>query len=303
MTPISWEAFTDEFLGLYSPRRRAPATRTKMAQVLAEMRWYLATTADLTPAAINRWVEAQGHRRAITTNGLLSYLRRACRYARARGYLELDPFEADNFRVRGPRRKATRHLSRSEIARLIDGVESDSASWRGGRLHALAVLLAYTGLRAKEALRLKVEDVDFASARLDVVARGRLKTEGSEASIPVPPVCLDVLAKWAPRCGSEWLFPSNNGRGPWVHGSNGLRPTDYLKRAAVAAGLPPTTMLMLRHSLATHARTYFGVGAKSVQQILRHADPRTQDHYIEEDWDNLREAASRIDFRSSPASR
>ena len=299
MSAIGWNAFEDELLGLYSPRRKAPKTRKKMRQVLGEFAEFAATTADLTPPNVVRWIESRPDRRPITFNGLLSYLRRACRYATSRGYLDRSPFELESYRLRVGRSPRRRHLSRAEISALLAHLERrHSESWKDGRLYALAMLLAHTGLRAMEALRLKVEDVDLEAGLLSIVARSRLKTEAAEATIPVPPAILECLRAWAARCGSDWLFPGSRGRGPWVNGSNGKRPADFLDEAGIAAGLPGgTNLLMLRHSLSTHARTHFLLGAKQVQQILRHASERTQEHYIAADMDNLREAMTRIDFR------
>jgi integrase len=299
MTPLAWGPFTTELLGLYSPRRRAPKTRTKMAQVLAELAEFVDSTADLTPANVNRWVESRPARIPITFNGLLAYLKRACHYAQSRGYLDRSPFASENFRLRVSRRTNRRHLSRVELATLLAHLDARRLeSWNSGRLHALAMLLAHTGLRAMEGLRLRVEDVDLELGLVEVVARTRLKTEASEATIPIPPAAIDCLTEWRSRCGSEWLFPGSRRLGPWVAGSNGKRPADFLDAAGIAAGLPAgTTLLMLRHSLATHARTSFGLGAEEVRQILRHADTRTQDHYLSVDLHNLRAAVERIDFR------
>jgi len=302
MTPLDWASFTSELLGLYSPRRRAKKTRTKMAQVLAELGEFAGSTADLTPANVNRWVESRPDRIAITFNGLIAYLKRACNYSVSRGYLDRSPFASESFRLRVGRSRRRRHLSRVELAALLVHLESrHRETWRDGRLYALAMLSCHTGLRAMEALRLRVEDVDLDGGTLEVVARSlRLKTEASEATIPIPPAAIPALREWAGRCGSEWLFPGSRLRGPWVSGSNGKRPADFLDAAAIAAGLPPgTTLLMLRHTFATHARTSFGLGSEAVRQILRHADERTQRHYLQADLDNLRAAVDRVDFRAA----
>lgn len=294
-TRLGWREFSAELLALYSTSRRSPATRTKMGQVLREVGELVEFTTDLTPTIIGQWIDRYPERAAITRNGLLSYLRKASRYLVARRYLEANPFEAFSFRARVPKSRRKRHLSRAEVRVLLDHLAVDQ-TWQGRRLFALTVLLCHTGLRAKEALRLKVCDLDFDRGTVAVVARFRLKTEDAEATIPLPPGAIPALREWSGVCGSEWLFPGNRLEGPWVHGTNGVRPTDHLRRASIAAGLQPTTMLMLRHTLATHARTHFGLSAETTRQILRHAVASTQQHYIGEDWDHLRSVASRIQF-------
>jgi integrase len=302
MTPLEWKSFSSELIGLYTPRRRAPKTRTMMVQVLREFGEFAASTSDLTPANISRWIESRPDRIPITFNGHLSYLRRACNYAVNRDYLGRSPFATENFRLRVGRRKARRHLSRVELAKLLVYLEARHLdTWQDGRLHALAMLLAHTGLRAMEALRLKVEDLDLDQGVLEVVARTRLKSEASEATVPIPPAAIECLRSWTARCGSPWLFPGSRKLGPWVSGSNGKRPADFLDAAGIAAGLPPgTTLLMLRHTLATHARTSYSLSAEQLRQILRHTEVKTQDHYLQRDMENLRGAVALIDFRGRP---
>jgi integrase len=301
MPSIDWREFRADIEAVYSDKSTyARKTMTKMRQVCRELAEFVPTTADLVPAAIVDWKASRPGRTPVTTNSLLAYARTAARYAVDCGYLERSPFDAKSFRVRQGRKRVRRHLTRLELARLLAYLESrHELGWHDGRLHALAVLVSHTGLRAMEALRLRVEDLDLDRELLSVVARqGRLKTEGSEATIPIPPAAIGCLRRWRGRCGSDWLFPGARRKGPWVNGSDGKRPADFLNAAGVAAGLPPgTTLLMLRHTLATHARTHFHLDAKQVQQILRHSDERTQNHYIESDLDNLRQSVRQIDFR------
>jgi integrase len=295
----TWDDFREELVLSYQADRRAKKTITKLKQVFDEMAEFVTTTADLTFQNLQRWKLSRPNREPITFNGLMAYLRAICNQAIALGYLDKSPFVGVRYRLKVRRNRKRKHLSRDEVGRLLAYLEvRQSLSWKDGRLYALTMLLAHTGLRAMEALQLRVEDVDLQTGLLEVVARQDLKTVESEATIPIPPAIVPCLAAWKSRCGSEWLFPGARRRGPWIYGSNGKRPADNLDDAGIAAGLPQgTTLLMLRHTFATHARAGFRLGAKEVKQILRHTTELTQEHYCHEDMDHLRREVERIDFR------
>jgi integrase len=174
------------------------------------------------------------------------------------------------------------------VAAVLAHLERHAESWEGGRLHTLAAVLAYTGVRKMEALRLRVEDVDLVRGFVFVAPNGRpLKTPGSEAPVPCPAALLRILRDWIPRCGSEWLIPMKSRKGPWTNGTNGKRPTDLLRAAGLAAGVEGFTPLSLRHSLATHLAGFWGLKERQVQMVLRHTTSRTQRRYIHPDLANL----------------
>jgi integrase len=306
MTPIDWVAFSARIEKRYKARRCAPSTLIKVRQILKEVGEFVASPAQLGDEAINDWIISRPARAAISFNGMLGLLRKIAKLAVGWGYLDRSPFDAESYRLKVPKVAKKRHLSLVELAKLFDHLEQHHRdSWQDGRLYTLAMLIGHTGLRAKEGLRLMVEDLDMRTERLTIVAReARLKTVASETTIPIPPAALPSLESWLPRCGSVWLFPGTRRTGPWVHGSNSRRPADFLDAAGQAAGLAPgTTLLMLRHSLATHGCTRFGMSPKEMQQFLRHANIATQEHYIERDLDNLRAAVLPIDFRGNIAPR
>jgi integrase len=174
---------------------------------------------------------------------------------------------------------------------------SRAGTWEGGRLHALAAVAAYTGLRRDELLHLQCADVRPGAGVIDVVARRRLKTEGSAAPVPIPPELGAILEIWIPLAGSDWLFPGVRKKSvPWTGGALGNRPCDHLRRAGEECGLAGLTFLSLRHTFATWARRRWGLSAIELQDCLRHSSPATQRHYLHADRAGLVESVRNVSY-------
>jgi len=216
---------------------------------------------------------------ANTIRGEIGYLRAACNYAIEEGYLEHGP----RWRRVTPRRSAPMRTilhQREDIGRVLELLKTGASTWAGHRLFALASLVAYTGLRRDEALRMRIEDVRLSSGVLYVVARTRLKTEASEAPVPIPPDLAEVLTTWIPLAGSEWLVPGARRLVPWMNGRPGTRPIDRLKAAGRDAGIEGLTFQSLRHTFATYARHQWGLSDLELMTVLRHTSPGTQRAYV-----------------------
>jgi integrase len=113
---------------------------------------------------------------------------------------------------------------------------------------ALAVLVAATGVRISEALGLKWEDI------VD-----RLKTDDSEAPVPLADLLAECLRSWQTETiygrPCDWVFASKKNRGRTPRSSSVLT-ADYLRPAAIAAGveLKPSQRFgfhNFRHGLAS----------------------------------------------------
>jgi integrase len=291
--PMSFKAvpfarFSRSILGTYDTPAHAPRTLAKLRHVLGLLASLegIESTADLTTenlARFVRWRSAQVCPNTVRSE--LAYLSAACTFAAEEGWLEHAPRFA---RIRPRPSPAARPRAHSieEIARLLEVLRARASSWEGGRLLALASLVAYTALRRDEALFLRVEDVNLTMGRIRIVARPRLKTLAAAAEVPICPELAELLAAWLPRCGSEWVFPcaSKPGR-PWVGGAYGTRPTELLREVGLELGIEGLTLASLRHTWATWARRRWNLSALEVQEVLRHTSPRTQELYLHPDPD------------------
>ena len=117
------------------------------------------------------------------------------------------------------------------------------------------------------------------------------------------PSLADVLARWLPACGSDWLFPNRSRSGPWTGGYPGTKPLDRLKKAGEAVGVDGVTWKSLRHSWATHAESAWGLSEPAIQRVLRHTTPLAQRHYRHADLANLAAMVRSVSFDGpAPAS-
>jgi integrase len=308
MPAITLDHFRSELLALYEPPLRAPATYRQMRQVLREFAELgtVRKTSDITPTAIAAWLKAFPDRTAVTAASHLRAFRAACSYAKKRGYLRTSPFEIRNDWVDAsplesdqPRRP--RHHPMATIARVLQLLDSEAAGggWEEGRLQALVYTYAFTGLRKSEALYLRKADVDLEARILRVKRRRnfRPKTAASAAPIAIADELGSVLARWLPRTGSDWVFPTKDGKTPWTSGGPGKKPLDMVKAAGRRAGVDGLTILSFRHSFATHSKRW-GFGPLELKDWLRHTDIDTQGWYLEDDLENLRLSSRSITFKT-----
>lgn len=305
----AYDAFAGAVLGLYCAPIRRPATRRKLAQVLAEFAGLVETTDELTPAAVAAWLAAHPGRSARTSYSLLRTFRSAIRAGMALGLVGRDPFA-----FRAPRAwfpagaleadRPRKHHAAASIRRVLDLADAEAAApgapgarWRAGRLRTLTWTAAYTGARRNEILGLRIEDVDPVAGVVRIRPNDArpLKTARSAAELPLAAPAAERIRRWIPQAGSEWLFPQWRARGPWLSGLHGYRAGDQLVALGERAGVEGLTFQSLRHSFATLAESW-GLGELMVQRILRHSRPQTQLHYRHHDLDLMRDAVGRVRF-------
>jgi integrase len=316
MPAIPFDRLTAELDVIY--RTRAPASRTKMRQVLREFRGLdgISTTADLTPPNVARFASAHPGRNRNTVRGLLSYLRAAANHAVACGYLERSPFLSKLVRVKPQKPTRKQHHEVEAIARVFRFLEIGSkGSWEGHRLYALFATVAFTGVRRDEALYLHRGDLHLDEGWIELTPHGKpYKTDDSSQPVPCPDALCVILAGWLPEAergprggrrrkmpGHPWLFPGAYCTGPWIGGPAGRKPLDCLKAAGRAAGVEGLSFQSLRHSWATHAESRWGLGDALIQRVLRHTTPLTQRAYRHPDLANLRAAVAGLDFGTGAA--
>jgi integrase len=285
MPDKSFDRFRAETLAFLRPRRAAK-TYGKYRQVLTEIAALpgVREASDLTPATIASWLDAMPPSRSdVTRLKLLVCLASICRRAsRPAGPLRADPFASVPVREWGldstPLSSPT-FVPVKKISAFLRRLSLDQ-TWEGRRLHALAALVAFTGLRRGEALHLRRGDVDLRRGFVAVkrCAAHRPKTKASAANVPLPPQLVKVLRSWLKLNRGAWVFPNLTRDTPWVGGRAGKRPLDRLKSEAKKCGIPNLTFQLLRVSFATNAPR-FGLDLDDVKKILRHTNMRTTETY------------------------
>jgi len=316
---IAWERFSAELLAMYDPAAGAssPKTARKLRQVLREIGGLgVETTAGLTPATVAAFLGAHPERASATRRSLLMSLRLVCSYAEARRYIDVSPFRIRRLSrwVRAEPPAGKRHNTAAEIRVVLDLMGRDVvekrgwAQWRARRLLALTALVAYTGLRAGEAQRLWVDDIELDAHVLHVRPHGkRLKTEGSAQDVALPAAAIPFIREWlahrldrpegfpAPD-DCPWFCPGSRRLGPWSQGPPGYRPADRLGAVARRAGVPDMTFQMLRKSWATLAEQK-GIPQALITRQCRHStEQTTKVWYQQRDLDALKGAVEGFDF-------
>jgi len=202
----------------------------------------------------------------------LSAVRGLYRYLRDERRVTRDPTEhLDSPR---PARRLPRTLSVEDAAALVEA--PDTTRPDGLRDRALLELLYACGLRASEALGLRVEDVNFAAGYVVVTGKGnrqRLVPAGTQALDWIRRYCTTVRPRLVRREGAP-LFLNRSGGGLsrqslWVAIRRAAR------RAGLRAAVSPHT---LRHSFASHLLER-GADLRSVQAMLGHVDISTTQIY------------------------
>jgi integrase/recombinase XerD len=202
----------------------------------------------------------------------LSAVRGFYRFLLEAGRIPRDPTEhLDSPR---PARRLPRTLSQADAAALVEA--PDSTRPDGLRDRALLELLYASGLRASEALGLRIEDVNFRAGYVMVLGKGdrqRLVPAGAGALDWVRRYLTTVRPRQVRRESSA-LFLNRSGTRMSRQGLWGL-----IRRAARRAGLrvavSPHT---LRHCFASHLLER-GADLRSVQAMLGHADIATTQIY------------------------
>lgn len=303
---LPFAEFQTRLLRLYTPPIRAKSTWYAMRRALREFveRTGINTTADFRTDCVALYVSSRSRENVNTTISRLRCLRTASFFAKDEGWMDRVPQWSRLFPRSAPP-CVRRHYGYDEVKELLRCLaeETRAGEWKAHRLFAVTALVAYTGLRKLEALRMHVDDLDVVRGVAFVVPRHRLKTESSAAPIPLPPELLPILRGWLPRAGTPWLFPGVTKVGPWTGGAPGYRALDELRKVGERVGLSEVTWHGLRHTLGKLMIHRFGLTRDQAKSVLRHSDVRTtEDFYLHrDDLDSLRMIGRSISFRPGDA--
>jgi len=173
-----------------------------------------------------------------------------------------------------PARRLPRTLSMADAAALVEA--PDTSRPDGLRDRALLELLYASGLRASEALGLRIEDVNFKAGYVMVIGKGdrqRLVPAGARALDWVRRYLTTIRPRQVRReCPA--LFLNRSGGAMSRQALWGL-----IRRAARRAGLrAAVSPHTLRHSFASHLLER-GADLRSVQAMLGHVDISTTQIY------------------------
>lgn len=210
-----------------------------------------------------------------TVNKELTYLSSMLKWAAENGYCDPLPFAIRGFPRAMTRPPKPRPLTPEQVTLIWEIIEDE---------YKLAFLLmADAGLRATEALHLRVEHIEFAHDLMYVTGKG-----SKERIVPITTSRLRqaLLAK---RSEKGWLSCNRKTGRPYTSIKSALA------RAAKKAGLEKHLYHhLLRHSFGTNA-TVSGIDPNAIKDMMGHADLQTTLLYQHLAGDYLRRQAMKMD--------
>lgn len=202
-----------------------------------------------------------------TISRKLSCLRSFFRFLNREGFLKNDPTSA----ISSP--KLERHLpifmTEDEVSRLIESPHSEEPG--GLRDRAILETFYSTGMRISELVGLNLENIDFFSAVIKVMGKGK-----KERMAPIGDKALRAIRDYIEhrKKQTQVVFLNKNGRRITARGVRMILDK-YIQRAALRDNISPHS---LRHSFATHLLNR-GADLRSVQELLGHANLSTTQIY------------------------
>jgi site-specific recombinase XerD len=181
-----------------------------------------------------------------------------------------------------------RYLPAADVERVL--AACDSATVAGARDRAILLLLSRLGLRAADIYALRLGDIDWAQATVQVLGKSRRMVQ-----LPLPQEVGDALSHYLatarPAVKSDRLFLRvATPVGPFAENSAAV--SDIVERAIHRAGAraPAHGAHLLRHSAATTLLAN-GASLESIAVLLRHRSLDTTAHYAKVDVKLLRKLA------------
>src|SRR5262245_11944920 len=212
----------------------------------------------------------------VVLGGLLSF-------AHERKLIARSPMPDVKKKPSAKRKRQPRYLTGEQIDALL--------AKTGGQFRPMLTLIAFTGLRLREATGLRWRDVDFEAKTVTVAGQlGRdgvwspvTKTKASHGTVPLLPRVERELRAWRKTQASRGLarvkpdafvFTTLTGQ-PQMHGRNVLRAIYAAGDAAKLNGEGQARVNVhdLRHSLVSNALDS-GFTLPEAARLARHASPR-----------------------------
>ena len=248
----------------------------------------------LTSAAVSAFVTDHARRRPAGTPRMATALRSLLRFLHAEGLTgaglagAVPP--AAGWKLAG----LPQALPSGQVAALLASCDRGTAV--GARDFAVLTVLARLGLRAGEAARLRLDDIDWHRGEITVWGKG---SRGERLPLPadVGEAIVWYLTKARPAARHREVFLC--ARAPVRPMSRGA-VTNVVARAAHRTGLGVVHAHRLRHSVAT-ASLQAGGSLGEIGQLLRHKAAITTAIYAKVDIEGLRALARPWPASGEPA--
>lgn len=234
----------------------------------------------LNASVVNAYVADRGRPYGVAARAhIVGSVRCLLRWALSTGRLDRD-LTPGILRPSGTKRSVPRRVANEQVAALL--AVCDPATAIGARDRALVLMLVRLGLRAGEAGRLMLDDIDWASAQLRVTGKGR------EHVLPLPVDVGQALEAWLR------LRPDALDRAVFVRlkaprqmmTTSGI--SGVIARLSGLAGIDPIHAHRLRHTAAMNVLAAGGTLSEA-KELLGHVYTVTTMTYAKVDLESLRE--------------
>lgn len=184
-----------------------------------------------------------------------------------------------------------------EVTRILSSIDRESPV--GKRDYALILLVARTGLRSVDAIRLKFTDIDWHKKQLYIVQSKTKETVVLPLLEDVGWAIIDYLQNGRPQTPCEFIFvkhsPENGYYGEFVTNPYSMLQK-YLSRAQISSEFERKHGLhALRHSLANELLTK-ETPLPIISGILGHKNTQTTGVYLKIDIGNLKKCALEVSY-------
>ena len=181
-----------------------------------------------------------------------------------------------------------RVLAPADVERII--ASCDVSSPTGMRDRAILLLLARLGLRAGDIVQLRLRDIDWKEATIQVCGKGRRQTQ-LPLSQEVGHAIVDYLQRGRPATCNDQLFLRSRApfRGLRSHCAVSVLADRAICRAGVAKPARGAAHL-LRHSVASSMLRQ-GASLQEIADLLRHRSVETTQIYAKVDVTSLQQIA------------
>jgi site-specific recombinase XerD len=241
------------------------------------------TATDVTKFMRDRVHQLSPGRAKLLVTALRSFLR----YLRHQGEISLDLARCVPPVAVWSLSTVPKFLPAGTVQRILDSCERDTPD--GKRNYAVLLLLARLGLRASEAVALRLNDIDWDNGRITIRCKG-----GRWAQLPLPADVGEAIAIYLrsarPRCICRHVFLRH--RAPLRGFAHSITVSTIVRRALIRAGIDSVRKgaHLFRHTLATDLLRQ-GASLDEIGELLRHRSPNTTAVYAKVDLTALRTLA------------
>ena len=237
---------------------------------------------------LRQFVLQRSQRGVVAVQTCTTALRAFCHFLSAEGRCSRDLAAAIPTIARWRLSSLPRYLQPEEVERVITASRMDSPL--GRRNYAILLLLARLGLRAGDIVQLRLTDIDWEGAWIQVSGKSRRRTQ-----LPLTQELGDALAAYLqdgrPQSDATTVFV--RARVPFRAFASHQAVTHIVDRALQRAGvIRPSrgAAHLLRHSLATSLLRH-GASLQDMADILRHRSVTTTQIYAKVDVNALQQIA------------